>query len=185
MIFNKKGVSTIVVVLLMVALVMVTMFVVFNVTKGTVEEKIEKIESCGVNLIGKISLNPEYVCYDSVNKEIVFSVNRGDLEVDSLLISVETEKEVDLFKIRNLLSLSPNYETISDPNSGESILLTYPERSSQIVFPSLKGGKTYIGININEPPIKIQIAPSVGGKQCEVVDSLTDIVDCSQTTILS
>ena len=73
---NKKAVSGVVVMVVMIALVISISAIVFTTTKKTVEEKIKKSEACGPDIIGKLSINSEYVCHDSVTKEIVFSINR-------------------------------------------------------------------------------------------------------------
>ncbi|MEK6817224.1 MAG: hypothetical protein AABX80_00320, partial [Nanoarchaeota archaeon] len=88
---NRKAVSGIVVMVVMIALVISISAIVFTMTKKTVEEKIKKSEACGPNIIGKLSINLEYVCYDSTEKEFVFSINRGEIELDKLIIAIETE----------------------------------------------------------------------------------------------
>lgn len=168
---NKKALSAVVIMVIMVALVMAVMTIVFTLTKKTVEEKIEKTESCGINLFDKLSINSEYVCYDNSSSRFVFSINRGDIELDNLLIAIETETQIIQYQIRK------GDQTLDN-------LVTYPNEDLTISLPSKKGGKTYIATNFSEQVIAIQIAPFIGGEQCDVVDTLTNIVDCSSTTIL-
>src|SRR3989344_7814862 len=96
---NHKAVSGVVVMVVMIALVISISAIVFTLTKKTVEEKIKSSETCGPDIIGKLSINSEYVCYDKDSDEIVFSINREDIELDKLIVAIETETEVRQFEI--------------------------------------------------------------------------------------
>src|SRR3989338_7794548 len=96
---NHKAVSGVVVMVVMIALVISISAIVFTMTKKTVEEKIKKSEACGPNIIGKLSINSEYVCYDKDRDEIVFSINREYIELDKIIVAIETETEVRQFEI--------------------------------------------------------------------------------------
>ena len=91
---NRKAISGVVVMVVMIALVITVSAVVFNMTKKTVEEKIKKTEACGLEIIGKLSINSEYVCYDSENSRVVFSINRGEIDLDKMIIAIETETKI-------------------------------------------------------------------------------------------
>ncbi len=169
---NRKAVSGVVVMVVMIALVIAISAIVFTTTKKTVEEKIKKSEACGLEIIGKLSINTEYVCYDSEKKEIVFSINRGDIELDKLIIAIETETEIVQFEMRE-----GQKETISN-------LVSYPDRLSEVNLPAKNGGKTYIAENLGQV-IGIKIIPVINGEQCEVADSLNEIISCSETTIFN
>ena len=171
---NKKALSAVVMMVIMIALVMTIMAVVFNLTKDTVEEEIEKTESCGLNLIDELSINDLYVCYDSNEERMVFSINRGDIEMDKLLIALETETEILKYEIKDIEETVQNVSYYDDG----------AEVSGDISLPGKNGGKTYFITNILEQPIQIQIAPVVNDEQCDFVDSVNNIIDCSLTTIL-
>lgn len=186
---NKKALSAVVIMVIMVALVMTIMTVVFTLTKKTVEEKIEKAEACGPNIIGKLSINSQFVCYDKTdeeNFEVVFSINRGDIEMDKLIIAIETETEIIQYGMLDGPSYGETFE-----QGGYYIYLydgTAKKKDlSEDVNVKLVGknaGKTYIATGFTEQPIQIQIAPVINGEQCDVVDTLSNIIDCKQTTIL-
>lgn len=163
---NRKAVSGIVVMVIMIALVMAVAAVVFTTTKKTVEKQIKKSEACGPNIIGQISINSEYVCYDSENQEIRFSINRGNVDLDKLIVAVETESEAIQFELtselKNFSNLYPFNKQLGDA----------------VNLPGKNGGKTYIGTGFNEDIIGIKIAPVINGEQCEIADSLTEITSC-------
>ena len=123
---NKKAVSGVVVMVVMIALVISISAIVFTLTKKTVEEKTKKSEACGLEIIDKLSINSEYVCYDSINNEIVFSINRGDIDLDKLIIAVETETAVRQFEMTDAAKTFPD-------------LISYPNRESEIKMPNKKG----------------------------------------------
>jgi len=176
---NKKALSAVVIMVIMVALVMAVMAVVFTLTKKTVEEKIEQTESCGINLLDKLSINSEFVCYDSSSQKFVFSINRGDIELDNLLIAIETETKIIQFQLDG-----NDQEFCGETNELYNYGKDDCDPVDKVTLPGKKAGKTYITTNFLEPVIAVQIAPFIGGKQCEVVDTITNIIDCSGTTIL-
>ncbi len=166
---NRRAVSGVVVMVVMIALVISISAIVFTLTKKTVEEKIKKSEACGPDIIGKLSINPEYICYDSADKKFVFSINRENIELDKLIVAVETETEIKQFELKET---EQNNDLLPFSSGGSATL------------PAKNGGKTYIAENLN-PVIGIKIIPVINEEQCEVADSLNEIIPCSQTTIFS
>ena len=171
---QKKAVSGVVVMVVMIALVISISAIVFTTTKKTVEEKIKKSEACGPDIIGKLSINSEYVCHDSVTKEIVFSINREDIELDKLIVAIETETAVKQFEISEVEKPINN---LYPYDKGRTL------KGNKVVLPKKNSGRTYIAKGFNEPVIGIKIIPVINGEQCEVADSLNEIIDCEQTTI--
>ncbi len=160
---NKRAVSEVVVMVVILALLISISAVVFTLTRKTVEEKIEKAEACGPEIIGKLSLNSEYVCYDSVNKEIYFSINREDIALDKLIVAVETETEIKQFELKE------------DEETND----LFPFRvGGSTALPAKNSGRTYIG-KIDGEPIGIKIFPVINEEQCEVADFLNEVISCS------
>lgn len=168
---KKRAVSGVVIMVVMIALVIAVSAIVFTITKKTVEEKIKKTQACGPDIIGKLSINPEYVCYDSKTNQIVFSINRGDIELDKLIVAIETETEITSFEIKNQEELINNLYPFNG-NLGDLIKL-----------PAKNSGRTYIGTGFDNQIIGIEIIPIISGEQCEVADSLNEIIPCEETTI--
>ncbi len=147
----------------MIALVMAVAAIVFTTTKKTVEEKIKKTQACGLEIIGELSINSEYVCYDSTNDEIQFSINRGEIDLDKLIIAIETETEIKKFELKE-----------NEPNDNLSPFIS----GGNTTLPAKNGGRTYIGTGFDEEVIGIKIIPVINGEQCEVADSLNEITFC-------
>ena len=169
---NRRAVSGVVVMVVMIALVISISAIVFTLTKKTVEEKIKKSEACGPDIIGKLSINSEYVCYSSATKNFSFSINREDIELDKLIVAVETETEVVKFELKEKEEIIPHLY----PFNGKP--------GDKVKIPAKNSGRTYIGAGFDKV-IGIQIIPVINGEQCEVSDSLNEITPCSQTTIFS
>ena len=159
---HKKALSNIVATMLMIVLVVSLMAVVYSLTTKFTKDKIAKSKACGIDLIGKISINSEYVCYDGAN--VIFSINRGDIEMDELLVSISSETNSKNFEINSTVATNG--------------LLPCLEGGATIL-PQKKAGQTY-KIPFSETPTRIQIEPTINNKKCEVTDSLNNIVSCTQ-----
>jgi len=157
---NKKALSAIISMLLIVALTLVLVSVVWVVIKGIIDDKISESEACSF-IFDKVSLNDDYTFYNQTNKEFLFSINVGDIEIDKLLVSIDGQT----FKLSN---------TEQDINN----VVKYPDRSPGVKLPSSGSGKTYLLIGITEKPSSIKIAPIVNNIQCEVSDSRLNIRNC-------
>lgn len=158
---NKKGISGVIVTVLMIALVLAVVVIVWNVINNLVGEKLEEAESC-FDIFGKVSLNSQYTCYDSTNDEVRFSVNVGDIALNKVIVSISAEGS------------TTSYELSSEDNSN---LDSYPTSGQAVTIPGKNSGKTYTA-DYTSKPDKIQIIPVVGIQQCEVADSVADIEEC-------
>ncbi len=163
--FSKKGLSNVVVMVIMIALVLAIMILVYNLVISTVEEQTEKAESCGIDLIEKVYINDDYVCYNSSSKEVIFSISIGDILLDELLVVISDEGSSKTFTLAN--------------ESSEDIHYFNGTKGKEARIPGPKSGKTYIVNVTGIKPTQMQIAPVVNGNQCDVIDKISNIVDCS------
>ena len=161
-IMNKRGLSEIVVSLILVALTVVSVAIVSVVVNNLIGENVEMSEDCFGNF-GKISIDKRYTCHDGANNRVQFALSIGDVEIDSLLISISTQEESGSFTLTNEEKL------ISD--------LKYFNDTDLVRLPVKNAGKTYF-YNFNDRPDSIKIAPLISGTQCEVSDTVVDIDDC-------
>jgi len=171
---QKKAVSGVVVMVVMIALVISISAIVFTTTKKTVEEKIKKSEACGLETIGKLSINSEYVCHDSVTKEIVFSINREDIELDKLIVAIETETDVTQIDLKEI---EEKIDNLYPYDKGRTL------KGNKVMLPTKNSGRTYIATGFDKEVIGIKIIPVINEEQCEVADSLYEITPCGQTGI--
>jgi flagellin-like protein len=163
---NKKGLSEIIGTLIVIALVLLAAGIVWGVVNNILKDKIKSSTSCFGNF-GKITLDKKYTCYDtSANPgKVRFSLNRGDVNVDNVLISITNGAETKSFKVNN------NAQAVDG--------LTYLNGTSIVSLPPKNGGITYAYLWTSDAPKTVQIAPMIDGQQCEVSDSITEIDNCN------
>ena len=162
---NKRAVSGIVGVVILIALVMVVGTIVWGVVVNLVEDKLEGAGSC-IDVFEKVSLNGRYTCFDGDNSRVAFSISRGDIDLDSVIVLISNAGTTSNFK------LTSTSETVSG--------LQLYNGSTTIWLPGKNEGLKYYctsPVCISEPK-SIEIAPIVGGKQCNVIDSITEIPTC-------
>lgn len=164
---NRKGISGVVAAVLMIALVMVVAVIVWVVVRNIVQDQIGSVESC-FGVYDKVTINNRYTCFDTTYGRFQFSISIGDIDINSLIISISDSihGETKSYTLTNTLK-----DLDIDP---------YPAGAGDVKLPEKNGGDTYI-IYGTEPDL-IQIAPVVNGQQCEVSDSLSEIDDCSLLT---
>ena len=151
---SKKGLSAIIAMLLLVALTLVLVGIVWTVVNNLIGDKIEKSEACSL-IFDKIKINSKFTCYASGDSILYFLIERGDIEVDKLIVAVAGETD--------------------------SIIVDLVKDSIDEIFeiPGKKAGKTYeIDITGLGVPKSIKVAPVINGVSCEVADTLVGIDSC-------
>jgi len=172
-IFSKKnrGVSTIVVTIILIAISMIAVSIVWGVINNMVKNQIKNSQSCFGNY-DKVQINEQYTCYVPVagspgTYNLRFSLEVGDIEIDKITVGVSSEQEVKGYEITNVP------QTISG-------LSKYPGDSSNIILPEKNSGLSYQTTDVFHSEINlIQIAPVINGVQCEVSDSISQIENCN------
>ena len=172
---NKKAISGIVAMIIGIMIVVAIGAVIFGVVRSTVEDNLDQVDSCGINLIDKLSFNRDYACYDPANNLVIFSINRGDIGLDKIVVSIESETSSAPFEMR----------AVSEDLGG--VLTTYPTGNNpgnHKWLPEREGGKTYIYNDWTGGEVtSIKMAPVIKGEECEIVDTITNIPSCDTTTI--
>ena len=158
---KKKAISPIIATILMIALVISISAVVYKVTKNMVEENLKKSKSCA-NIYDKVLINSEYTYYNSSNKSFIFTINRKDIEIDELLISISNETDSEVYKLPSETTNLKMFNSSSEEWDNATLL----EKNS---------GKKYRALGINRKPNSIKIAIIINGDSCGVVDSLNEI----------
>lgn len=164
---HKRGISGVITAVVMIALVMALSSMVWIIVNNLVKEKLDEAGSC-FDTFDKVNINNKYTCYNSSSKELQFSISVEDIELTELLVSVGGGGESKGFKL-NKEGLTTDY------------LFSYPEREQPVFVPEKNSGKAYLFDTVAagiSSPSSIQVAPVVGGKQCEVSDSLQSIDRC-------
>lgn len=163
---RKKGLSTVVVSVIMIALVITAIVIVWGVVNNLIKGKMTSSEACFGNF-GKVNINSQYTCYDTSGDPDVFqfSIEIGDIDVEKVIVSISGAAAVKSYTIPGTYSDVKNYGTGGTYGEG----LTLPEKN---------GGLTYITNFFIEQPDSIKIAPVINGQQCEVSDTLSEIESC-------
>ncbi len=160
---NKKGISGVIVAVIMVALVLTATVIVWAVVNNVIEGQLGSVESC-FGSYDKVKINSMYTCWDATNSEFYFSIEIKDIEVDSVVIGISGEAETKSFTITN------EEQTISG-------LKNY-DGTTSVKLPEKNAGKTYITDSFSSKPDSIKIAPVVDRQQCEESDGVSEIDNC-------
>jgi len=162
---NKKGLSTVVITVILIALSMAAVVLVWGFVNNLIKKQIGSSESCFGNY-DKVVLNKQYTCYDSASKEFRFSLSIGDVKVDKVVISVSSASAIKSYEITN--------EAQTDLG-----LVRYPTDTDPVILPTKNSGFTYSTDDFSSAVDLIKIAPVMGSNQCKVSDTLSQIEDCS------
>lgn len=165
---KKKGLSAIVTTLLMVALAIVLVGIIWAAVTNLVRTQM-KSSSC-VNIVGQVSLNNEYTCYNSTSHELRFAISRGDTDIGGILVGVYSQGTGKTFEMTN-------------KSAPVAFLLRYPSMDPNITIPNKNSEFVYTfdmsAAGFTDAPSQITISPIVGTTQCSTSDQLNSIDDCN------
>jgi len=162
---NKKALSTTVNVMLIILVTFAATAIVWGMVSNLVNKKLDDSASC-YGIQGKILLNDEYTCYNATDQTLRFSISLKDVSPEEILISAQNDMNSTLVKITNNESIVEN-------------VVDYPlEADTNVSLPNQESGKSYTISGVDTKPIKIQIAPTMNGNNCDVVDTISPVVFC-------
>ncbi|MBU3906652.1 MAG: hypothetical protein KKA64_00185 [Nanoarchaeota archaeon] len=175
---GRKGLSTIVATLILIALTMVSITIIWVVVKNLIERNLQQAGSC-MDIFDKVSINKAYTCYDSNSKELRFSLNTGNIRLSGVSVAISNVEGTKSIKLEDKTPLI-NYTYAK--NYGDAAY------GGGLKFPGENSGQTYVinciinTTNVNfgftKKPDSLKIYPIVSGIQCEAVDSLSVIGNC-------
>jgi hypothetical protein len=163
---NKKGLSAVVITVILIALSIVAIVVVWTFVNSMIKKQISSSESCFGNF-DKIKINKQYTCYEKISDteyKLRFSLSIGDIEVDKVIVSVSSANAIESYEITN-------------EDQQDIGLDTYPS-GGEVKLPAKNAGLTYLATGFTSEIDLIQIAPVIGGNQCEISDSVSYIENC-------
>jgi len=167
---KKKGLSALITTLLLIGLTLIMTAIIWSVIDEIAKERMKESASCSDNF-NKLNLNKKYTCYDYNSKELRFSIERKDLELDEININV------------GLFNSSSKKIILTDTSENILYLLNYPSNTVGVEMPSKNSGKTYVldtvAAGILDTPDFISIYPTISEKDCPICDSIKEIADCS------
>ena len=159
---NKRAISGIVAAVIMIALVIAIAGVVWVVINNLVSEELEEAGTC-LDVVGVITINPRYTCYNASANKFQFSIGIGDIAIDKVIVSISGE------------GTTKSYEITQTPQ-GDTGLVFY-NGTSEIYLPKRNEGFTYV-LDAGERPDSVIVYPVIKGRQCDASDSISSISDC-------
>ncbi|MEN7982296.1 MAG: archaellin/type IV pilin N-terminal domain-containing protein [Nanoarchaeota archaeon] len=172
---SKKAISGVITAVIMIALVIAATSIVWTIVNNLVKDKLDEAGSC-FDTFEKVTINNKYTCYNITEEsstdpnELRVSISVSDIDLTALLVSVsDSQGNSKSFKLSNT-PITENYLRLYNGNYNEDIII--PEKNSGINYVI---NTQELGIGY---PSLIQLAPIVGGKQCEVSDLLSKIDNC-------
>jgi hypothetical protein len=167
---NKKGLSTIVVTLILIVLSLVAVGIVWGFVNNMLRKQVSSSEACYGNY-NKVTLNEQYTCYETVagattTYNLHFSVSMGDVSIDKLIVSVSSGNAVRSYEIDNTL------KTVSGLRAIPYIA------APNIKLPDKNAGLTYNATGFSGKIDTIKISPVISGNQCDVSDTISQFEDC-------
>ena len=167
---NKKGLSAVVVTLMLILLSIVAVGLVWTFVSNVLNKQISSSEAC-VGNVDKVKLEPHYTCWEpgaNGNPSAVrVSLSLGDVDVDKVIISISSADKIQSYTITNTLSNVDGLKPVP-----------YSSGSTQVVLPLKNSGLTYNATGFSSEIDSIKIAPVIKGNQCDVSDTLTQIENC-------
>ncbi|MEM3091999.1 MAG: archaellin/type IV pilin N-terminal domain-containing protein [Candidatus Pacearchaeota archaeon] len=169
MVINKKAVSEIVGTVIVIAIVIGIGTITWVVVNNFVKQQTEEAGSC-IEIIDKVSLEGRYTCYNITSRELQFSINIGDIDVDEILVGISGQGKGISFTIKK------------QPEFVQNVVM-YPDRDPNVKLPERNAGLTYLfnfsSAGFTEVPDSIKISPSIKKNRCGVVDSINEIENCA------
>jgi hypothetical protein len=169
---NKKALSTVIATVLLILLVVVATAIVWAFVKNIVTDKTQGTQSCfEATSSQKVVINDYYTCYvNATNGEVQFSIDIGDVAIDSLVVSISVGGNSKSFTLTNDDTIIDNLK----PYMGEY--------GTAVKLPAKNAGTTYVASGFNTQLSKvdsIKIAPVIDGKQCDLSDQTYQVDDCA------
>jgi len=164
---DKKGLSTVIITLLLILLSLVTIGIVWVFVSNMVNNQIESSQSCFGNF-EKVQINEMYTCYeriDSTHYNLRFSLSLGKVSADSVIVSVSSSSAVKSYEIKNSPQIISN-------------LTMYPSGEIDIILPGENEGLTYNATGFSSIIDSIEISPIIDGSSCGVSDSISEVTSC-------
>jgi len=164
---KKKGLSQVVSTVILIALTIALVAGVLTMVRNYVTGSLDSASSCK-DILEKITINPDYTCFDPITNSTLISISRSDFDLDSLSVSVLYEDSSTQFKLTEGSQNIPGVKYYVQGGSPEG----------NVALPSKESGRTYCYNATLTAPSSIEIAPKRGTHQCQVVDSFKEIPVC-------
>ncbi len=169
MINSKKGVSEIIVTVILIGIGIGAVAIVGSLVNNMLSGKMKETTSCS-GIYDQVKINKEYTCYkvdDLISKKynLTVSIGIGDIEIEGLKMVIKANGTIKSFDLTN------------EPKIISGIMLS--NGTTSVYTPNSNEGFSYLIMNLDYAPDSIAIAPVREGKLCQESDSMVEIVPCS------
>lgn len=164
---KNRGMSAIIVTLLLVMLTVVLIGVVWGVINSMIHKQISSSEACYSGLSSMVTIDNKYTCYNSSSQEVQVSLNVGSVDLDGIVVAINGNSDSGAFTLMNQssqISGVTNY-------SGGTLVQTPGKNSGETYFYSWAGK--------SGSPDSIEISPVRDGQTCSSSDKIDSLSDCS------
>lgn len=168
---KKKGLSAVIVTLLLTALAVFLIVIVGLALRGIVEGEADQSKKCFGDFgnPGKLEFDLKNTCYNKTGDEVQFSIRRGDVEIDGASVFV-----------------SGRYETVPLRLAGEerridSLRHYGRARGGAVKLPPKEGKSTYVyewNVTKMGNVSRLEVRPVVGGTECGASHHVRYFDDC-------
>jgi len=148
---KKKGVSTIISVLIILLIVLVAVGIIWRVILPIIEENTEYIEACGPDLIGKMEIDRKNTCYNSTDENLNIAIDIKNIELDKIIVSVSSAGETKSFDVTE--DINANSGHVHNINLGMDITDT-------------------------EDIDSVKISPVINSENCDAIDTINSVASC-------
>ena len=100
---NKRGLSTVISVMILVLLVLTLIAIVWAIVINLVEEGLEEAGSC-FGIFDQISINNKFTCYNGSSNEVHFSLEISDIDIDKVIVSLSSKNDSQVFERKRVVS---------------------------------------------------------------------------------
>lgn len=159
---NKKGLSQVVSSVVMILITIALIAGIWGFINEFVSDKLESASACK-DVFDKVSFNDIYTCYNVTSNSTLVSIKVGELDIDGILLSIGFGTDNRVFFLENETKIFNDF-TMYDGNVN-------------VYMPRKESTRTYL-LNIAIKPERIEVAPKVGKKQCDVVDLVENVPTC-------
>jgi hypothetical protein len=148
---NKKGLSTIISILIIIGITMIAGGIIWSVSRTIIQERMDYSKSCSLELLENINIDTINTHYNKTTQNLELYITIGGFDIEKVIVYVTYNGETKTTAL----------ETDLETNSG---------KKHTIVLSSLG-----FSVTDDKAPEAVKIAPMVNKQQCSIVDTFYQI----------
>lgn len=154
---NKRGLSTIISILIIIAITMIAGAIIWGVAHSIIQDRINYSEACSLQLLENLKIDTINTCYDKKTFELKLYIDIGNIiNLKKIIVFITYNGETKTKELTTDLGI----------NSGKKHIINLQENPP---------GFTIIQ---DKSPEAVKIAPVIKEQQCGIIDSFYQIPQC-------